>query len=100
MLPQVIKDLPSHHTHPSLPHMPTHPPASTCTHPSTPAHHVFSYQVVNVFSLWTILLLTDFSSMGCYQSLLYLGVGMAVIGYEAVLGVVRVQDYFKAKYTR
>jgi len=54
----------------------------------------------NVFSLWTILLLTDFSSMGCYQSLLYLGVGMAVIGYEAVLGVVRVQDYFKAKYTR
>ena len=32
--------------------------------------------------------------------MVYLGVCSAVIGYEVVLGVVRVQDYFTAYYIR
>lgn len=38
--------------------------------------------------------------MGLYQSLFYLGVAATVIGYETVLGTVRIQDYYRAKYTR
>ncbi len=53
-----------------------------------------------MLSLWSILLLTDYGSATAYQTLVYLAVCSTVIGYEVVLGVVRVQDYYRTHYTR
>ena len=53
--------------------------------------------MVNVFLLWTILLLVSWSSMGVFQAVIFFSICAGVMGLEAVLGVVRVQDYFKAK---
>ena len=55
------------------------------------------FQVVNIFMLWTILLLVSWSSMGFFQALVFIGVCAGVMALEIILGVVRVQDYFKAK---
>ncbi|KAK3603925.1 hypothetical protein CHS0354_042934 [Potamilus streckersoni] len=60
----------------------------------------FCDKIVNVFSLWTILMVTDFSRMTAYESLAYLLVCSIIITYEFILGVVRVQDYFSAYYAR
>ena len=57
----------------------------------------FSSQVVNVFMLWTILLLVSWSSMSVLQAVILFSICAGVMGLEAVLGVVRVQDYFMAK---
>ena len=54
-------------------------------------------QVVNVFMLWTILTLVSWSGMSLLQAVLFLGVCSGVIALEVVLGIVRVQDYFKSK---
>ncbi len=55
-------------------------------------------QVVNVMSLWTILLLTDYSTTATHQTMVYVAICSAVIGYEVVLGIVRVQDYYRKRY--
>ena len=54
-------------------------------------------QVVNVFMLWTILTLVSWSGMGLLQAVVFLGVCSGVITLEVILGIVRVQDYFKSK---
>eukprot|EP01135_Chromosphaera_perkinsii_P002451 Nk52_evm57s223 gene=Nk52_evmTU57s223 len=58
----------------------------------------FCDKIVNVFCFWTILLLTQYSEMGLFQSIYYVAVISIVIGYEGWLGVVRVQDYFHSVY--
>ena len=55
-------------------------------------------QVVNVSVLWSMLMLTDLSVMSLWQLVVFVGVASFVIVLECVLGVVRVQDYFKAKW--
>lgn len=51
-------------------------------------------------SLWTILLLTNYNTATPHHILIYMAVCSTVIGYEAVLGIVRVQDYYRARYAR
>ncbi|XP_060570081.1 uncharacterized protein LOC132728455 [Ruditapes philippinarum] len=60
----------------------------------------FCDKIVNCVSLWTILMVTDFSQMTSSQIWLYTGACVVIIAYEFVLGVVRVQDYFQAYYSR
>ncbi|KAK3086485.1 hypothetical protein FSP39_019057 [Pinctada imbricata] len=60
----------------------------------------FCDKIVNVFSLWTILMVTDFSSMTIKETAIFAGACAIIIGYEFTIGVVRVQDYFSAYYDR
>ena len=55
-------------------------------------------QVVNVFTLWSILLFVDYQYFSLYQLIIFTGLCSAVIVYEIILGIVRVQDYFHACY--
>lgn len=50
-----------------------------------------------MFMLWTILIVVSWSSMGFLQALVFVGICAGVMALEIILGVVRVQDYFKAK---
>ncbi|KAL5020983.1 hypothetical protein ScPMuIL_000138 [Solemya velum] len=60
----------------------------------------FCDKIVNFMALWTILLYSDFSRMTWSQgSLLFLSCAV-IMAYEFILGVVRVQDYFRAYYER
>ncbi|KAL4235229.1 hypothetical protein ACF0H5_006867 [Mactra antiquata] len=60
----------------------------------------FCDKIVNCVSLWTILFLTDFTHMSSKQIWIYTGSCAVIIAYEFILGVVRVQDYFQAYYSR
>lgn len=60
----------------------------------------FCDKIVNVLSIWTILLATNFELMSQNQTLVYLAVCYGVVAYETILGVVRVQDYFLAKFKK
>ena len=60
----------------------------------------FLFQIVNVLSLWSVLMVTDFTYMDTQQTWLYVGSCSIIIAYEFVLGIVRVQDYFQAFYSR
>ncbi|CAF0756612.1 unnamed protein product [Brachionus calyciflorus] len=60
----------------------------------------FCDKIVNVLSLWTILQITDFDRMSRNESIVYLVICYGVIVYESILGVVRVQDYFLAKFKK
>ena len=54
--------------------------------------------MVNIGLLWSMLLLTDLTVMSPLQLVAFVGVALSVISFECVLGVVRVQDYYKAKW--
>lgn len=58
----------------------------------------FCDKIVNVLAIWTILQYTNFSNTGNFEFYLYLTLCYAVIGYETVIGVIRVQDYFLATF--
>ncbi|XP_071173170.1 uncharacterized protein [Mytilus edulis] len=60
----------------------------------------FCDKIVNVFALWSILLTTDFTLMTWKQTNIYITSCTVIIGFEFVLGVVRVQDYFRSYYLR
>ncbi|KAK3725567.1 hypothetical protein RRG08_042986 [Elysia crispata] len=60
----------------------------------------FCDKIVNVFSLWSVLMVTDFSQMSAAQICLYIGACSIIIAYEFALGIVRVQDFFRAYYYR
>lgn len=60
----------------------------------------FCDKIVNVFALWSIMLTTDFSQMTWNQTSIYVITCSVIIGFEFVLGVVRVQDYFRSYYLR
>lgn len=55
---------------------------------------------MNVFALWSILMVTDFGTFSNIEILIYSGSCGIIITYEFILGVVRVQDYFGAYYDR
>jgi cytidyltransferase-like protein len=58
----------------------------------------FCDKIVNVLCIWTILQYTDFTTTSTMQTLIYLSMCYGVIGYETVIGVIRVQDYFLASF--
>ncbi|XP_060081565.1 uncharacterized protein LOC132560880 [Ylistrum balloti] len=60
----------------------------------------FCDKIVNVLCLWSILIVTDFEPMTFQEMLLLLVSCFVIIGYEFVIGVVRVQDYFRVYYQR
>ncbi|XP_061188634.1 uncharacterized protein LOC133196791 [Saccostrea echinata] len=60
----------------------------------------FCDKIVNVFALWSVLMVTEFGTFSMFESCLYVGACGIIIFYEFILGVVRVQDYFRAYYER
>ncbi len=54
----------------------------------------FCDKIVNVISIWTIIQYTDFNLVSFYEASVYLFICYAVISYETVIGIVRVQDFF------
>ena len=60
----------------------------------------FCDKIVNVISLWTILQTADLTGTSDYEKFMCLGICYAVISYETVIGIVRVEDYFKAQFTK
>nr|KAG5708039.1 hypothetical protein BaRGS_025177 [Batillaria attramentaria] len=60
----------------------------------------FCDKIVNVFALWSVLMVTDFGHMTWLHVLTYLTPIAVIMGFEFTLGVVRVQDYFYSYYTR
>jgi hypothetical protein len=62
----------------------------------------FCDKIVNVFSLWTIIQTVDLAenAVSDVPLLVFLAVCYGVIAYEVVIGVVRVEDYFLAKFKR
>lgn len=60
----------------------------------------FCDKIVNVLSIWTIMQYTDLAGTSTFQTSLYLFLCYAIIGYETVIGVVRVQDYFLASFKK
>ncbi|XP_078668722.1 uncharacterized protein LOC144910034 [Branchiostoma floridae x Branchiostoma belcheri] len=60
----------------------------------------FCDKIVNCLALWSILLVTDYGGMTVLQSSVLIASCAAVILYEFTIGVVRVQDYFHAYYSR
>lgn len=60
----------------------------------------FCDKIVNVLSLWTIIQMIDLNKVNQIESFFFLAVSYAVISYESIIGVVRVQDFFLAKFKR
>ncbi|XP_078587318.1 uncharacterized protein LOC144868684 [Branchiostoma floridae x Branchiostoma japonicum] len=60
----------------------------------------FCDKIVNCLALWSILLVTDYRGMTVLQSSVLIASCAVVILYEFTIGVVRVQDYFRAFYSR
>ncbi len=61
----------------------------------------FCDKIVNVFSLWSIIQCIELNkSVSSTQTLIFLMICYGVIAYEAVLGIVRVQDFYLTKFKR
>lgn len=60
----------------------------------------FCDKIVNVLSIWTIIQYTDFTAVTNFQAFIYLFVCYGVISYESIIGIVRVQDFFLAKFKK
>ena len=60
----------------------------------------FCDKIVNVISLWTILQTADLGETSGYEKFMCLFVCYTVISYETVIGIVRVEDYFKAQFKK
>lgn len=58
----------------------------------------FCDKIVNVLSIWTIIQSIDLSNASEVEIFFYLFISYAVISYESIIGVVRVQDFFLAKF--
>ena len=58
----------------------------------------FCDKIVNIFSLWSIIHTVQLENG--YHLLIYVAICYSVIGYETVIGSVRVEDYYEAKYQR
>jgi hypothetical protein len=60
----------------------------------------FCDKIVNVFCLWTILQETNFHQTSLFVSFGFVLLCYTIIGLETAIGVVRVQDFFAATYTK
>lgn len=60
----------------------------------------FCDKIVNVLSLWSIIQTLDFGRAGSLESFFFLAILYSVIAYETIIGVVRVQDFFLAKFKK
>lgn len=60
----------------------------------------FCDKIVNVLSIWTILQTTNFELLSSNESILFLVVCYGVMSYEIIIGIVRVDDFFMAKFKR
>lgn len=53
-------------------------------------------KVVNVVCVWSFILLCGYDSISTFQLITFLWVCFTVIGYETVLAIVRIQDFYAA----
>ena len=60
----------------------------------------FCDKIVNVLSLWSIVQTLDFDRAGRFEIFWFLTISYAVMAYESIIGVVRVQDFFLAKFKK
>lgn len=60
----------------------------------------FCDKIVNVLSIWSIMQAVNFDLVTNTQAFLFIFVCYAVMGYESVIGIVRVQDFFSVKFKR
>ena len=60
----------------------------------------FCDKIVNVLSIWSILIFVRFDNLSSYETFYLLAVCYGVMAYEIVIGIVRVQDFFLAKFKR
>lgn len=60
----------------------------------------FCDKIVNVLSLWSIIQTLDFDRATRLEVFWFLVIVYAVITYESIIGVVRVQDFFMAKFKK
>ena len=61
----------------------------------------FCDKIVNVFSIWTIIQTINVdNSLSETRTFLFLAICYGVVAYETVIGVVRVQDFFYAKFKK
>lgn len=60
----------------------------------------FCDKIVNVLSIWTIIQTINFDLLSNFEAGILLTITYGVISYESIIGVVRVQDYFLAKFKK
>jgi len=60
----------------------------------------FCDKIVNVLCTWSVLQMVKLDETTIFQSFVFLFVCYGVIAYESVIGIVRVQDFFLAKFKR
>jgi hypothetical protein len=60
----------------------------------------FCDKIVNVLSIWSILIFVQFDQLSSYEAFYLLAICYGVMAYETVIGIVRVQDFFLAKFKR
>lgn len=60
----------------------------------------FCDKIVNVLSLWTIIQTAELDRAARFEMSAFLAISYAVISYESIIGVVRVQDFFLAKFKK
>ncbi len=60
----------------------------------------FCDKIVNVLSIWSIIQTVDFTMVTNSSMFLFIFICYAVMAYESVIGIVRVQDFFLAKFKR
>ena len=60
----------------------------------------FCDKIVNIFCLWTILQEINFQETSFLISIGFILLCYTIIGLEVAIGIVRVQDYFNAVYTK
>lgn len=60
----------------------------------------FCDKIVNTISMLTILQTAQFDRSTKIEITLFIGLCYSVVAYEAVIGVIRVQDFFLATFKR
>ncbi len=60
----------------------------------------FCDKIVNIFCLWTILQETNFHETSFFVSFGFILLCYTIIALETAIGVVRVQDYFNAVFSK
>jgi phosphatidylglycerophosphate synthase len=59
----------------------------------------FCDKIVNIFSLWSIIQMTPIDNFNNLKLIIII-VCYSVIGYETIIGIVRVEDFYEAKFNR
>jgi phosphatidylglycerophosphate synthase len=60
----------------------------------------FCDKIVNIISIWTIIQFINFDLVSNHEAFICLAICYAIISYESIIGIVRIQDFFLAKFKR